>query len=93
VIGGINMSKKKNNNNKFPYSNEIKKIKDDFKKMIDYMPDEDFMDMIFSLMLDYGNFEDEDWCFDEEWEDEAIKFYNEENSNNSNLINEDDLPF
>jgi hypothetical protein len=93
VIGGINMSKKKNNNNKFPYSNEIKKIKDDFKKMIDYMPDEDFMDMIFSLMLDYGNFEDEDWCFDEEWEDEAIKFYNEENSNNSNLIDEDGLPF
>lgn len=88
------MSKKKRNNkNNFPFSNEVKLIKDEFKRMIDTMSDDDFMSMISVLMLDYGDFEDEDWTFDEEWEDEAIKFYNEENSNNSNFIDDENLPF
>lgn len=48
-----------------PFANETKKLKNDFKKMIDDMPDEDFLDMIFFLM----NSEfDED--FDEEFEDD-----------------------
>ena len=47
-----------------PFANETKKLKNDFKKMIDDMPDEDFLDMMFFLM----NSEfDED--FDEEFED------------------------
>jgi len=88
------MSKKKNNNkNNYPFSNEIKQIKEDFKRAIDDMPDEDFIDMMYSLMLDYGDFENEDWNFDEEWEDEAINFYNKDNSNNSNFIDDDSLPF
>ena len=88
------MSKKKNNNkNNYPFSNEIKQIKEAFKRAIDDMPDEDFIDMMYSLMLDYGDFENEDWNFDEEWEDEAINFYNKENSNNSNFIDDDSLPF
>ena len=88
------MSKKKRNNkNNFPFSNEVKQIKDEFKRMIDTMSDDDFIAMISILMLDYGDFEDEDWTFDEEWEDEAIKFYNEENSNNSNFIDDENLPF
>ena len=44
-----------------PFANETKKLKDDFKKMIDKMPDEDFIDMVFYLM------ESE---FEEEFEDE-----------------------
>lgn len=89
------MSKKKHNNkNNFPFSNEVKQIKDEFKRMIDTMSDDDFMSMISFLMLDSYDFEDEDWTFDEEWEDEAIKFYNEENSNNYKSIDDDEnLPF
>ena len=33
-----------------PFANETKKLKDDFKRMIDQMPDEDFIDMVFFLM-------------------------------------------
>ena len=64
-------------------------MKDAFKKSIDDMPDEDFLDLVSFLMFSAENFEDE------EWEYEAEKFYNQRNnkSNNDNLINEDDLPF
>ena len=48
-----------------PFANEVKKIKYDFKKMIDEMPDEDFLDMLFFLM-ESGYEED----FDEEFEDD-----------------------
>ena len=92
------MSNKKNNKNskkQIPFANEIKAMKDAFKKSVDEMPDEDFLDLVSFLMFSAENFEDEDWTFDEEWEDEAEKFYNQRNnkSNNDNLINEDDLPF
>ena len=40
-----------------PFANETKKLKDEFKKMIDKMPDEDFIDMVFYLMK--SEFEDE----------------------------------
>lgn len=91
------MSNKKNNKNskkQIPFANEIKAMKDAFKKSIDDMPDEDFLDLVSFLMFSSENFEDEDWTFDEEWEDEAEKFYNQRNnkSNNYNLINEDNLP-
>ena len=48
-----------------PFANETKKIKNDFKKMIDEMPDDDFLDMI-AFLIDSGFDED----FDEEFEDD-----------------------
>lgn len=89
------MSNKKNTKNKFPFANEIKAMKDSFKKSIDDMPDQDFLDLISFLMFNFEEIEDEDWTFDEEWEDKAEKFYNQGNnkSNNDNLINDDNLPF
>lgn len=89
----MSKNKSKKNNNNFPYSNVIPKMKDDFKKMIDLMPNDDFINLLYSLMLDYGDFEYDDWCFDEEWEDEAIKFYNKKDSDNYNFIDDDSLPF
>lgn len=85
------MNNKKNN---FPFSNEIKKIKDEFKQMIDKMSDKDFMEMVSFLAFDYENFEYDDWCCDEGWEDEAEKFYKQGNidSNNFNFIDDDNLP-
>ncbi len=59
------MKKKKNNNNKFPFSNEIKLFKDDFKRSIDSMSDEEFMDMMSILASYYDCFDDENWTFDE----------------------------
>ena len=92
------MSKKKNI---LPFSNVIDNMKHDFKKMIDEMPDEEFLDLLYFLMETSEDFEDEDWLFDEEWEDEAEKFYNQnstkkynnKNKNNFKLIdNDDSLP-
>ena len=57
------------------------------------MPDEDFIDMISYLMFGSEDFEDEDWTFDEEWEGEAEKFYNQGNNISNNTFNDDDLPF
>ena len=48
-----------------PFANETKKLKDEFKRMIDEMPDEEFLDMVFFL-IESGFDED----FDEEFEDE-----------------------
>ena len=52
------MSNKKNRNknpNKniqnFSFANEVKQLKENFKRSIDEMPDEDFIDMISYLML------------------------------------------
>ena len=93
---------KKNNKNKndnshnYPFSNEIKKFKEEFKQFIDTMSDEEFMDMMSILMLDFEDFENlEDfWNYDEEWEDEAEEFYSSNNNTESNnLFNDDTLPF
>lgn len=55
------MSKKKHNNKmNYPFSNEIKQLKEEYKKMIDAMTDTDYEEM---------------WAEDEGWEDEAAKFY------------------
>ena len=89
-----NRNKKTNNNiQNFPFANEIKQLKENFKRSIDEMPDEDFIDMISYLMFSSEDFEDEDWTFDEEWEDEAEKFYNQGNNTSNNDLNDDDLPF
>lgn len=88
------MSNKKSNKNNLPFASEVKQMKDEFKKMIDTMSDDDFLDLVSFLMFSSEDFEDEDWTFDEEWEDEAEEFYNQESneSNNSNL-NDDTLLF
>lgn len=88
------MSNKNNSKNNFPFSNEIKKMKNEFKKMIDEMSDDDFIDLISFLAYSSDDFEDEDWTFDEGWEDEAEKFYNQGNNKSNNLnLNDDNLPF
>ena len=48
-----------------PFANETKKLKNDFKKMIDEMPDEEFIDMMFFLIS--SGFEED---FDEEFEND-----------------------
>lgn len=93
-------NKQNNKNNNFPYSNEekkfkedVKKMKEEFKKIIDEMSDEEFLDFSFALMEFIGDF-DADWIEDEEWENEAEKFYNNGKNNISNFPTEnDDLPF
>lgn len=55
------MSKKKSDKKmNYPFSNEIKQLKEEYKKMIDAMTDTDYEEM---------------WAEDEGWEDEAAKFY------------------
>ena len=76
------------------FSNSIKKLKNDFKKMIDEMPDKEFIDMISFLLLDPDKFEG-DWDFDEGWEDEAEKFYSKgiKNTEEFDLTKNDNIPF
>lgn len=83
-----NNKKTKNQSNNFPFANEIKKAKDEFKKMIDEMTDEEFLEFSFLMMQFTDDFEDDIWDDDEGWEDEAEKFYH---SNNKDTIY--DLPF
>lgn len=64
-----------------PFANETKKLKDDFKKMIDKMPDEDFIDMVFYLME--SEFEED---FDEEFEDE-LEIENFKNPFSGEMVN------
>lgn len=68
----------KNNKNKYPFTNEVKEMKDNFKRMIDSMSDNEFLDF-----LEYINacteiydedYDEELWSDDEGWEDEAAKF-------------------
>lgn len=88
------MSNKKSKKNNLPFSNEVKMMKDEFKKMIDKMSDDDFIDLISFLTYSSEDFEDEDWTFDEEWEDEAEKFYNQgKNKSNNFDLNDNNLPF
>lgn len=87
-----------NKQSKYPFANEVKKMKDSFKRMINSMSDDEFLDFIefINLCVEIPNedFDDEIWSDDEGWEDEAEKFYNKGKNNISNFpINEDDLPF
>jgi len=84
----------KNNKNKYPFANEVKEMKDNFKKMIDSMSDADFLDFIeylnYCAQLPDEDYDEELWSGDEGWEDEAAKFY----GYNLDEIEEDDsLPF
>lgn len=84
------MSDKKSNKNKLPFASEVKQMKDEFKKLIDTMSDDEFLDLISFLTF---SFEDEDWTFDEEWENEAEEFYNQRNNESNNDFNDENLPF
>ena len=81
------------NNNKYPFANEVKRMKDNFKKMIDSMSDTDFLDFIdmINLMADSfdDNYDKELWSCDEGWEDEAAKFYG---YNPYDIEDDDSLP-
>lgn len=84
----------KNNKNKYPFANEIKEMKDNFKKMIDSMSDADFLNFIeyinsCSEILD-EDYDEELWYGDEGWEDEAAKFYG---YNPDDIKDDDSLPF
>ena len=55
--------------------NEVRKMKNDFKRMIDEMPSEEFLDMLFyiiesakdSLDDEFEDYEDEDYYDDEDY--------------------------
>lgn len=51
-----------------PFANPTKKLKDEFKRIIDEMPDEDFIDMI-AFLIESGFDEDYDEEFDDDYED------------------------
>ena len=83
-------------NNKYPFANEVKEMKDNFKRMIDSMSDADFLDFLDYINSIANSFDDDEdydeelWSGDEGWEDEAAKFY----GYNPDEIQEDDsLPF
>ena len=40
------MKNNKNNKNKYPFANEVKEMKDNFKRMIDSMSDDDLFDFM-----------------------------------------------
>ena len=84
----------KNNKNKYPFANEVKEMKDNFKRMIDSMSDDEFLDFIEFINtcsdLSQEAFDEELWGDDEGWEDEAIKFYG---YNPDDIKEDDSLPF
>ena len=83
----------KNTKNKYPFSNEVKEMKDNFKRMIDSMSNDEFLDFIEYINTCTEIF-DEDcdeelWFGDEGWEDEAAKFYG---YNPDDFEDDDSLP-
>lgn len=84
----------KNNKNKYPFANEIKEMKNNFKKMIDSMPDDDFLDFIeyinACVEMSDEDYDEELWSDDEGWEDEAARFYG---YNLKDIEDDDSLPF
>lgn len=81
-------------NNKYPFANEVKEMKDNFKRMIDSMSDDEFLNFI-EYINSCTNISDEDydeelWTGDEGWEDEAAKFYG---YNPDDIKEDDSLPF
>lgn len=89
------MSKKKHNNKmNYPFSNEIKQLKEEYKKMIDQMPDDEFIEYMYFISSIEEISEDtyeEMWAEDEGWEDEAAKFYSYDG--NDKQFDDEDLPF
>lgn len=82
------------NNNKYPFANEVKRMKNNFKKMIDSMPDDDFLDFIeyinACVEMSDEDYDEELWSNDEGWEDETAKFYG---YNFKDIEDDDSLPF
>ena len=84
----------KKNKNKYPFTNEVKEMKDNFKRMIDSMSDDEFLDFIEYInacteIFD-EDYDEELWSGDEGWEDEAAKFYG---YNPDDIEDDDSLPF
>ncbi len=92
----IKLSKKKNNNKQsnFLFSNEIKRMKDSFKKMIDKMSDEEFLEMTLFLMTCSDGYI-EDFDEDEELDYQEEKFSSNRKNNISNfpITENDNVPF
>lgn len=84
----------KNNNDKYPFANEVKEMKDNFKKMIDSMSDDEFLNFIEYINacteISDEDYDEELWSGDEGWEDEAAKFYG---YNPDDIEDDDNLPF
>ena len=71
------------------YQEKNYKLKEEYKKMIDAMPDDEFiayMSFISGMNDMCEDDYEEMWADDEGWEDEAAKFYGYDN-------NDEDLPF
>lgn len=79
-----------NKKNKYPFANEVKEMKDNFKKMIDSMSDDEFLDFIEYINACTNISDEELWNGDEGWEDEAAKFYG---YNLDDIEDDDSLPF
>lgn len=83
----------KNKNNKYHFTNEIKEMKDNFKKMIDSLSDYEFLDFIEYIntcsYISNEDYDDELWTGDEGWEGEAAKFYG---YNPDTIEDDDNLP-
>lgn len=84
------MSKKKHNNKmNYPFSNEIKQLKEEYKKMIDQMPDDEFIEYMYFISNMEEISEDD---YEEMWaEDEAARFYGY--NGNDNQFDDENLPF
>lgn len=84
----------KNNKNKYPFANEVMEMKNNFKRMVDFISDDEFLNFIeYINACDEISSEDYDkelWPFDEGWEDEAAKFYG---YNPDDIEDNDSLPF
>lgn len=79
--------------NKYPFANQVKEMKDNFKRMIDSMSDDEFINFIeyinaCSDICD-KDYDKELWIGDEGWEDEAAKFYG---YNPDDIKDDDSLP-
>lgn len=83
----------KDNKNKYPFANEVKEMKDNFKRMIDSMSDDEFLNFIEYLNccteISDEDYNEELWTEDEGWEDEAAKFYG---YNPDDIKDDDSLP-
>lgn len=89
------MSRKKHNKKmNYPFSNEIKQLKEEYKQMIDAMPDDEFVEYMYfiSSMEEISDDDYEEmWAEDEGWEDEAAKFYGYDGKDEQ--FDDEDLPF
>lgn len=78
----------------YPFANEVKEMKDNFKRMIDSMSDDEFLNFIEYINacteISDEDYDEELWSGDECWEDEAAKFYG---YNPDDIKDDDSLPF